>query len=231
MTPDAPMAHNVAKFKKGLQYIGWKKNIMPVASFDAGTTEWQLALLMDRDPNIEWWLRTYTNGQAFIRTTDRPYFPDLIALDTEGVYWLIEGKADDHARDDSVLHKKAAAEAWARAVRDDGEFGVWRYMFATESDIKQASGSWNFSSGQYEAGDVDGMFTPLHRALGLAPGPFDLDLVRQAVEGKVKEESDLDWKQNSYHPQNPTWQDEAAKDIAAMANSGGGWVVFGGCRG
>lgn len=143
VAPDAPMAHNVAKFKKGLQYIGWKKNIMPVASFDAGTTEWQLALLMDRDPNIKWWLRTYTNGQAFIRTTDRPYFPDLIALDTEGVYWLIEGKADDHARDDSVLHKKAAAEAWARAVRDDGEFGVWRYMFATESDIKQASGSWN----------------------------------------------------------------------------------------
>lgn len=83
------------------------------------------------------------------------------------------------------------------------------------------------SSGQYEAGDVDGMFTPLHRALGLSPGPFDLDLVRQAVEGKVKEESDLDWKQNLYHSQNPTWQDEAAKDIAAMANSGGGWVVFG----
>lgn len=71
------------------------------------------------------------------------------------------------------------------------------------------------------------MFTPLHRALGLSPGPFDLDLVRQAVEGKVKEESDLDWKQNLYQTQNPTWQDEAAKDIAAMANSGGGWVVFG----
>lgn len=45
---DPPRAHNVSKFKKGRQYVGWNKNMMPVASFDAGTTEWQLALLMDR---------------------------------------------------------------------------------------------------------------------------------------------------------------------------------------
>lgn len=140
---DAPLAHNATKFKKGLQYVGWKKNVMPVATFDAGTTEWQLALLMDRDPNIHWWVRLYTNGQAFIRTSDGYYFPDFIALDAEGVYWLIEGKADDHAKDDSVLRKKEAAENWARAVRDDGDFGIWRYMFATESDIKKAAGSWN----------------------------------------------------------------------------------------
>lgn len=141
--PDAPMAHNVTKFKKGLQYVGWKKNVMPMATFDAGTTEWQLALLMDRDPNIQWWVRIYTNGQAFIRTTDGYYFPDFIALDKDGTCWLIEGKADDHAKDDSVLRKKKAAEDWARAVRDEDDFGTWRYMFATESDIKQAGGSWN----------------------------------------------------------------------------------------
>lgn len=140
---DAPMAHNVTKFKKGLQYVGWSKNVMPVATFDAGTTEWELALLMDREPNIRWWVRIYTNGQAFIRTTDGHYFPDFIALDTHGVQWLIEGKADDHAKDDSVLRKKKAAEDWARAVRDEEDFGVWRYMFATETDIKQAARSWN----------------------------------------------------------------------------------------
>jgi type III restriction enzyme len=143
VAPDAPRAHNVTKFRKGVQYVGWEKNIMPLASFDAGTTEWQLALLMDRDPNITWWVRIYTNGQAFIPTTDGGYFPDFIAIDTEGTHWLIEGKADDHAKDDSVLRKKNAAESWARAVRDDGDFGPWRYMFATESDIKQAGGSWN----------------------------------------------------------------------------------------
>lgn len=140
---DAVKAHNVVKFKKGLQYVGWEKNVMPVATFDAGTTEWELALLMDRDPNIKWWVRVYVGGQAFIPTPDGRYFPDFIALDVDGVHWLIEGKADDHAKDDSVLRKKNEAENWARAVRDDGDFGTWRYMFATETNIKHAGGSWN----------------------------------------------------------------------------------------
>lgn len=140
---DAVKAHNVVKFKKGLQYVGWEKNVMPVATFDAGTTEWELARLMDRDPNIKWWVRVYVGGQAFIPTPDGRYFPDFIALDVDGVHWLIEGKADDHAKDDSVLRKKKEAENWARAVRDDGDFGTWRYMFATETNIKHAGGSWN----------------------------------------------------------------------------------------
>lgn len=140
---DAVKAHNVVKFKKGLQYVGWEKNVMPVATFDAGTTEWELALLMDRDPEIKWWVRVYVGGQAFIPTPDGRYFPDFIALDVDGVHWLIEGKADDHAKDDSVLRKKKEAENWARAVRDDGDFGTWRYMFATETNIKHAGGSWN----------------------------------------------------------------------------------------
>lgn len=29
------------------------------------------------------------------------------------------------------------------AVRGDGGFGTWRFLFATESHIKQAAGSWN----------------------------------------------------------------------------------------
>jgi type III restriction enzyme len=124
-------------------FRGWRNCIMPIVSFDAKTTEWELAHLLDRDDAIAWWLRLYVHGPAFIRTPkDSSYYPDFIALDTEGTYWVIEGKADDSAQDDSVLRKKDAAEKWARAVRDDGEHGNWRYLFATESDIKQAAGSW-----------------------------------------------------------------------------------------
>lgn len=141
--PAAASAYNVEKFTKGLQYKGWSKNIMPIASFDAGTTEWELAKLMDRDPNIRWWVRLYTNGPAFIYTTDGNYFPDFIAIDTDGAKWLIEGKSDKNANDADVLRKKDAAEKWARAVRDGGDFGTWRYLFATESDIKLAAGSWD----------------------------------------------------------------------------------------
>lgn len=136
-------AHAPGKFRKNAHYTGWKRNIMPVATFDAGTTEFELARLMDRDPNIKWWLRLYVGGQAFIPTPEGRYFPDFIALDTKGTYWLIEGKADDNAKDADVIRKIEAAETWARAVRDEEDFGIWRYMLATESDIKQAAGSWN----------------------------------------------------------------------------------------
>ncbi|MEN3121232.1 DEAD/DEAH box helicase family protein [Janibacter sp. LM] len=136
-------AHAPGKFRKNAPYVGWKRNVMPVATFDAGSTEFELARLMDRDPNIEWWLRVYVGGQAFIPTPEGRYFPDFIALDIKGVFWLIEGKADDNAQDADVLRKIEAAQVWARAVRDEEDFGTWRYMFATESDIKQAAGSWN----------------------------------------------------------------------------------------
>lgn len=135
-------AHN-DQFVKRVHFRGWQRNIMPTAEFDAGTTEWKIAHLLDRDPDIAWWLRLYTNGPAFIPTTqDGNYFPDFIAIDTAGVYWLIEGKADRSANDADVLRKKETAEAWARQVRDcERDCGDWHYMFATESAIK-AAGSW-----------------------------------------------------------------------------------------
>lgn len=71
------------------------------------------------------------------------------------------------------------------------------------------------------------MLTPIHRALGLPAGKFDRELVEAAIDSRVQESSDLDWKQTLYRTENPNWRDEAAKDIAAMANSGGGLIVFG----
>lgn len=71
------------------------------------------------------------------------------------------------------------------------------------------------------------MFTPIHQALGIEPGDLSLSLIEQAVEHGVCETGMLDWKANIYDRRKPQWDDEAAKDIAAMANSGGGWIVFG----
>lgn len=71
------------------------------------------------------------------------------------------------------------------------------------------------------------MFTPIHRALGLEPGNLTLELIEKAIEEGLEETSDLDWKKELYNPKKPTWFEEASKDIAAMANSGGGWIVFG----
>lgn len=71
------------------------------------------------------------------------------------------------------------------------------------------------------------VFSPIHRALGVPAGEISLGIIEQAIENRVEESADLDWKQQVYDPRNPKWEEEAAKDIAAMANSGGGWIVFG----
>ncbi|ROR74428.1 AlbA family DNA-binding domain-containing protein [Bogoriella caseilytica] len=71
------------------------------------------------------------------------------------------------------------------------------------------------------------MFTPIHRVLGQAPGPLDSALIDRAIEQRVEEATDLEFKAEVYPAQNQVWRAEAAKDIAAMANAGGGWFLFG----
>ncbi|MFB6556184.1 DEAD/DEAH box helicase family protein [Streptomyces sp. NPDC056405] len=130
-------------FRKDLWYDGWEHSVEPVASFDAKSTEFRLAHLFDSSSAVKWWLRNYEPGEVWIeRDNGRKYYPDFIVLDAEGTHWLIEGKSNDRANDPEVQEKKRAAEDWARFVRDSGEFDNWRYLFATESIIKNAQGSW-----------------------------------------------------------------------------------------
>lgn len=70
------------------------------------------------------------------------------------------------------------------------------------------------------------VFTALHRALGLAPTPLSDELLDAAVAAGVVETSDLDWK-SELPPEKGLPQTDFPKDVAAMANSGGGVIVFG----
>jgi len=69
-------------------------------------------------------------------------------------------------------------------------------------------------------------FTALHRALGVGPGPLTDELLDAAVAAGVVETSDLDWK-SELPPAKGLPQTDFPKDVAAMANSGGGVIVFG----
>lgn len=69
-------------------------------------------------------------------------------------------------------------------------------------------------------------FTVLHRALGAAPGPLTDELLDSAVAAGVTETNDLDWK-SELPPARGLNQTDFPKDVAAMANSGGGLIVYG----
>lgn len=138
----SPVASRWEDFVKGAWYGDWVRSIEPVASFDAKSTEWALAALLEASSQIKWWLRIYTNGPTWIEYEGGKYYADFIALDAYGKYWLIEGKADDDANDPDVLAKRQAAEAWAAEVNDVGVYGEWHYLFVTEAVIKAAKGRW-----------------------------------------------------------------------------------------
>jgi Putative DNA-binding domain len=69
-------------------------------------------------------------------------------------------------------------------------------------------------------------FTPLHRLLGRQPGPLTDDMLDAAIEQGIRETDDLDWKSELPKAKDLS-QSDVVKDIAAMANSGGGMIVFG----
>jgi len=69
-------------------------------------------------------------------------------------------------------------------------------------------------------------FPALHRLLGRRAGPLTNDMLDVAIVGGVRETDDLDWKSELPEAKDPS-QSDVVKDVAAMANSGGGMIVFG----
>jgi hypothetical protein len=70
-------------------------------------------------------------------------------------------------------------------------------------------------------------WTRLHEHLGVPPGPLDFDMVAKAAAGRLAESDDLDWKEHLPQPPREGRWNELAKDVAAMANTRGGLIIFG----
>lgn len=69
-------------------------------------------------------------------------------------------------------------------------------------------------------------FTALHRYLGDPPGPLSDDMIVRAISQGLREADDLDWK-SELPPLGSIPNSDFPKDVAAMANSGGGILAFG----
>ena len=133
------------EFVRGRVYSGWFKSLYTEESFDSYSGEYKLATLMNISPHIVWWHRLHSYYEAYIYYTmkDR-YFPDFVALDDNGIHWIIEGK-DKRGRDNKqVDDKRKAAEAVVRKMSAQKEYSgeKWGYMIAFEDDIEKAD-SWD----------------------------------------------------------------------------------------
>jgi hypothetical protein len=70
------------------------------------------------------------------------------------------------------------------------------------------------------------LFTALHRVLGRAPGPLTEDMIDAIIAEGVTETDDLDFKRQ-LPPAKGIPGTDFPKDVAAMANRGGGVLVYG----
>lgn len=72
----------------------------------------------------------------------------------------------------------------------------------------------------------EAMYTVLHRSLGASPGRITSDLIDKAIDHGVGEARGLDYKAKPDDPKNIK-KGDVAKDVAAMANTGGGVIIYG----
>ncbi len=133
------------QFVRGRVYSGWFKSLFSEESFDSYSGEYELARLLNTSPHITWWHRLHPQYGAFIyyNAKDR-YFPDFVACDDSGVYWIIEGKDQRGRDDDKVQAKRKAAESLVRRLVTVKEYvnQKWGYLIAYEDDIAK-SDSWD----------------------------------------------------------------------------------------
>ncbi len=143
---DRQLVTSSAEFVRSYPYEGWDRSIYAVASFDAYSTEFKMAELFEKSTGIKAWVRitrsvplrmTYIMGAI-----QREYEPDFVVVDSENMYWIVEGKSNSAMSDPIVIAKRDAAVAWVNAVNaSEDVHEKWGYILASESVVANA-GTW-----------------------------------------------------------------------------------------
>lgn len=147
-----------SEYENNRYYGGWFKSLFEAESFDSYTGEFLLAKLLTTSPDIVWWHRLHSWDQAYVYyNSTQKYNPDFVAVDKDGVYWIIEGKSEKGRDDAVVAAKRRAAEQVVRKISSHTDFESqhWGYLIAFENDI-QNSDSW---------GDLKAMTQPVSNVL------------------------------------------------------------------
>ena len=137
-----------AEFTAGYPYKGWTRGVYDSCVFDAYSTEFRLAELLDNSgTSIRAWARLTRDVPLAIAYRSgagtRTYYPDFVVIDEPGTYWIVEGKRDDEMTDDVVLAKRDAAAAWVNTVNtSDDVQDTWGYLLASEAVVRDAA-NWN----------------------------------------------------------------------------------------
>lgn len=141
---DRHVITNSVEFTRNYPYEGWVKSVYEINTFDAYSTEFRLASLFEASGDVTAWIRI--NDAVPLRipyhvsAIQRQYEPDFIVVDSQGAYWIVEGKADGEMFSNAVIAKRDAAREWVKTVNaSDSVHHKWAYLLASESVIASAS--------------------------------------------------------------------------------------------
>jgi type III restriction enzyme len=128
-------------WKRGVAYTGYAKSLYDQDWFDSGL-EKQVAIALDDAPEIVVWSRLQRADLRIVWESDgRVYEPDFVAVDGDGVHWVVEAKADRDLPSREVRGKELAAKRWAQHVTAKTRVD-WQYLLVGETDVAEAHGSW-----------------------------------------------------------------------------------------
>lgn len=129
-------------FDRKAAYEGWKRSPYAQAWFDS-TPERDAAIAIDDSDDVKLWIRLHRNDLPILWSEFNEYNPDFLVVERDGPAYIVEIKGDSSATTESVKIKAEMARRWANEVSADPKVGrEWRYLFVTESQVKQAKGSW-----------------------------------------------------------------------------------------
>lgn len=133
-----------SQFSRDVAYTGFSKSLMTADWFDS-SPERDVALLLDDDSAIEWWIRLQVGDLPISWRAGGGYNPDFVVAVEPDQRWIVEVKADNQMKSAEVAGKRAAAKRWANYVNTSPEFSTgprWSYLLVSESDVEDARGSW-----------------------------------------------------------------------------------------
>lgn len=136
------------KFQK-VGYTGWsERSRFEQVWFDSGT-ELAVANILDESSDVTHWLRLHRDDLPILWSSGGSwYHPDFVAINRDGLHWVIEVKSNRDLESEDVQAKREAAQRWANHVSSDEKVEAeWRYLLVSEDDVKSAKGDWKALKG------------------------------------------------------------------------------------
>lgn len=132
----------LGKHKRGVGYE-FAKSIYVQDWFSSGP-ELDAANILDDASEIAYWVRLQIGDLPILwHGSGNQYNPDFIAVDADGVHWIVEVKRNKEMTSAEVQGKREAAIRWAQHVNADPRVAdVWRYLLVSQDHVETAKGSW-----------------------------------------------------------------------------------------